>query len=45
MRDYSVLDAVLDAANIRYKKDEPMCGHTTFKIGGPADRYVIIENS
>lgn len=45
MRDYSVLDAVLDTANIRYKKNEPMCHHTTFKIGGPADRYIAVENS
>ena len=45
MRDYSVLDAALDAANIRYKKDEPMRYHTTFKIGGAADRYILAENS
>lgn len=45
MRDYSVLDAALNAANIRYKVDEPMRLHTTFRIGGPADRYIIVENS
>lgn len=44
MLDYSVLDAVLDAANIRYKVNEPMRYHTTFKIGGPADRYILAEN-
>ena len=43
MRDYSVLDAVLNAANIRYKTDEPMRLHTTFKIGGPADRYIMAD--
>ncbi|MBO5253295.1 MAG: UDP-N-acetylmuramate dehydrogenase [Clostridia bacterium] len=45
MLDYSVLDAVLDAAHIKYKTDEPMRLHTTFKIGGPADRFVSVENA
>ena len=45
MRDYSVLDAALNAVNIRYKIDEPMRLHTTFKIGGPADRFIIVESS
>lgn len=45
MPDYSMLDAALSAANIRYKTDEPMRLHTTFKIGGPADRYIPIENT
>ena len=45
MRDYTVLDAALCAAKIEYRIDEPMCHHTTFKIGGPADRYILIENT
>ena len=45
MYDYSVLDAALRAADIAYKVDEPMCHHTTFKIGGPADRFILLENS
>ena len=45
MCDYSVLDAALQAADIAYKVDEPMRRHTTFKIGGPADRFIILENS
>lgn len=45
MIDYSVMDAALNAANIQYKADEPMRYHTTFKIGGPADRYIIAENA
>ena len=44
MPDYSILDAALQAANIKYKTDEPMRLHTTFKIGGPADRFIQIEN-
>lgn len=45
MPDYTVLDAVLDAAGIQYKTDEPMRLHTTFKIGGGADRYISIRSS
>lgn len=28
----------------RIKLDEPMCKHTSFKIGGPADMFVIVNN-
>ena len=45
MYDYSVLDAALKAADIHYMENEPMCHHTTFKIGGAADRFIILENS
>ena len=27
---------------IEYKSFEPMCNHTSFKIGGPADIFVNI---
>lgn len=29
---------------IEYKTDEPMCNHTSFKIGGPADFFVAVRN-
>lgn len=44
MRDYFAFDAAMNAANIRSLVDEPMRLHTTFKIGGVADRYVFAEN-
>lgn len=44
MPDYSVLDAALHAANIKYFVDEPMRQHTTFKIGGPADRFICLRS-
>lgn len=28
----------------RIKLNEPMCKHTSFKIGGPADTFVIVNN-
>lgn len=43
MRDYFAFDAAMNAANIRSLVDEPMRLHTTFKIGGAADRYVFAE--
>lgn len=30
---------------IEYKTDEPMCNHTSFKIGGPADFFVAVRNN
>lgn len=43
MPDYSAFDAALSAANIPLKKEEPMGRHTTFKIGGAADRFVTVH--
>ena len=34
----------LNTANIEYTLNEPMCKHTTFRIGGPADYYVLPHN-
>ena len=45
MPDYTVLDTALAAANIPFKTDERMSAHTTFKIGGAADRYIEICTS
>ncbi len=39
--DYSLLKEFLERENIVYKENEPMSAHTTFKIGGPADIFVI----
>lgn len=44
MPDYAVLDAALSAAGVPYKTEEPMCAHTTFKIGGAADRFIEIQS-
>ena len=45
MPDYTALDAALSAASIPFKTEEPMRLHTTFKIGGAADRYIEISTS
>lgn len=45
MPDYAILDAALHAAGIPFKTDEPMRLHTTFKIGGGADRYISVQSS
>ena len=31
----------LQAAGILYKENEPLSAHCTFRIGGPADLFVI----
>ncbi|MGN0479902.1 MAG: UDP-N-acetylmuramate dehydrogenase [Hominenteromicrobium sp.] len=43
MPDYTALDAALAAAGIPCKTDEPMRAHTTFRIGGPADRFIELS--
>ena len=40
MPNYTALTARLDALQIAWKIDEPLAGHCTFKIGGPAAVYV-----
>ena len=39
---YKVLDALCKAEKIEYKIDEKMNKHTSFKIGGNADRFIEI---
>ena len=39
--DFSKIDS-LEAIGCKVQKNEPLCGHTTFKIGGPADRFVTV---
>lgn len=36
---------LLTDADIKFYKDEPMCRHTSFRIGGPCDFYVVPETS
>ena len=40
MQDLQPLKALLDEMGCAYLEEEPMCDHTTFKIGGPADLFV-----
>ena len=35
----------LESADISYIKDEPLCRHTSFKIGGPCKLFVAPESS
>lgn len=48
-RDYRELDrltAELGSGELCCEslRDEPLCRHTTFKIGGPADRFITVES-
>ena len=38
------LKEALSAAGIAYKENEPLSAHCTFRIGGPADLFVLPEN-
>lgn len=38
--NYQVLSGFLDSNKIKYKVNEPMCNHTSFKVGGPADYFI-----
>ena len=38
------LKEALSAAGIAYKENEPLCAHCTFRIGGPADLFVLPED-
>ena len=42
--DYSVIDRLEGRPGICVLRDEPMAGHTTFRIGGPADRFVTVSD-
>lgn len=41
--DYEAFDRVMENERCRCLCDEPMSAHTTFRIGGPADRLVTVE--
>ena len=38
------LKQALSAAGIAYKENEPLSAHCTFRIGGPADVFILPEN-
>ena len=38
------LKEALSAAGIAYKENEPLSAHCTFRIGGPADVFILPEN-
>ncbi len=44
MSDIALLKKAFDEYNIRCLLNEPMCKHTSFKIGGAADLFVTPEN-
>lgn len=41
--DYTSLEAAAEALGCALRRDEPMSLHTTFRIGGPADRFFTLE--
>lgn len=43
--DYTLLDQTAQALGCPLRADEPMARHTTFQIGGPADRFLTVENA
>ena len=45
MQDYSAVIKELKENRISFKTLEPMSEHTTFKIGGPADIFIEVQNS
>ncbi len=38
-------ESFLKLQKIEYKKNEPMCKHTSFKIGGPATFFIEVKNA
>lgn len=42
--DYKKLDQAAAALGCPCLKDEPMARHTTFRIGGPADRFLTLRD-
>ena len=42
--DYSALDRVIEEIGCGCLIDEPMSRHTTFRIGGGADRFLTVQN-
>ena len=43
--DYTLLDQTAQALGCPLRVDEPMARHTTFQIGGSADRFLTVENA
>ncbi|MDO4458474.1 MAG: UDP-N-acetylmuramate dehydrogenase [Clostridia bacterium] len=42
--NYSALDALCMECGITNIENENLAGHVSFKIGGPADRYIIVKS-
>ncbi len=40
-----MIDRILDQLKVSYKKNEVMCAHTSFRIGGAAEYFVEPENT
>lgn len=43
--NFKALEEFCNENNIKYNVNEPMCKHTSFKIGGPADYFVNLESA
>lgn len=43
MLDYGLIDTAADQCGCEILTDEPMKKHTTFRIGGPVDRFVTVK--
>lgn len=44
VRDYSALDQAAAALGCEIQAEAPLAAHTTFRIGGPADRLLQVES-
>lgn len=42
--DYTAFDRLTEVLSLSCTKNEPMSAHTTFRIGGPADRFLSVKN-
>ncbi len=45
MKDYTSVITEMEALGCSVSRDEPMSRHTSFRIGGPADVFMVIETT
>ncbi|MCI2046662.1 MAG: UDP-N-acetylmuramate dehydrogenase [Faecalibacterium sp.] len=45
MPDSKQLESLCSQAEIAFLRDEPLAGHCTFRIGGPADYFLLPKNT
>ena len=45
MKTSEILNKLAGFSDLEIRENEPMCNHTSFKIGGPADVFVIPKNT
>ena len=45
MKDYSIIKTLADGFNCTYIENEPLSKHTSFKIGGPTDLYIAVNDT